>query len=69
VLLSAGRKALIVAVEMVDDDGVVEKDLGRTGTAGKTDHASQERHRGPALHRAAVRFSARYFRRQRSKQS
>ena len=37
-LIGAGRKALIVAVEMIDDDGVVEKDLGRADTADETDH-------------------------------
>src|SRR5215471_9940180 len=50
VLIGAGRQALIVAVEMVDDDGVVEKDLGWAGTAGETEHASQQRCGSPALH-------------------
>src|SRR5215471_8202515 len=58
VLIGAGRQALIVTVEMVDDDRVVEKKLGRAGTAGENEHASQQRNRGAAFHRAAIRFSA-----------
>jgi hypothetical protein len=37
-LVSAGRKALIVAVEMVNHYGIFEKDLDRAGTADKSDH-------------------------------
>jgi hypothetical protein len=68
-LIGAGRKALIVSVEMVDDDGVVEKYLGRAGTADETDQGGQQRYRA-TLHRAAIRpcFSAPYFRRQWSTQ-
>jgi hypothetical protein len=42
-LVSAGRKALIVAVEMVNHYAVFEKDLDRAGTADKSDHRSQQR--------------------------
>jgi hypothetical protein len=57
VLIGAGRQALIVAVEMVDDDGVVKKEAGRAGTPDET-QASQQRYREAAFHGAAIRFSA-----------
>ena len=62
-LICAGRKPPIVAVEMVNYHGVFEKELDRAGTANETEHGYQRRYRGP-LHRAAIRpcFSAPYFR-------
>jgi hypothetical protein len=34
---------LIVTVEMVNDDGVLEKPLARAGAAHETDHGNQQR--------------------------
>src|SRR5262249_13769317 len=45
-LIGAARKALIVTFEMVDDDGVFEKELGGGGAADQTDHGKQQRYRG-----------------------
>jgi hypothetical protein len=58
-LICAGCKALIVAVEMVNYCGIFEKELDRARTANEADHEYQQRYRAP-LHRAAVRlcFSA-----------
>src|SRR5690349_19477157 len=49
-LISAGRQALIITVEMVDDDGVAEKPRAGADTALEADQASQQRQRGAALH-------------------
>jgi hypothetical protein len=46
-LIRAGRKALIVAVEMVNYYGVFEKELDRAGTTDDTDHGNQQCYRGP----------------------
>src|SRR5262249_59609280 len=48
-LICAGGKLLIVAIEMVNYYGVFEKDLDRAGTADKTDRGNHQRYRG-ALH-------------------
>jgi len=58
-LIRAARELLIVTVEMIDYYRVFEKQLGRAGTADKTDHGKQQRD-GWFLHRAAIwpRFSA-----------
>ena len=48
-LICAGRKPLIVAVEMVNYYGVFEKELDRAGTANETDHGYQRRYRGPLI--------------------
>ena len=48
-LICAGRKALIVAAEMVNYYGVFEKELDRAGTANETDHGYQRRYRGPLI--------------------
>jgi len=61
-LICAAREDLIVTVEMVNDDGVLEKPLAGAGTADETDHGNQQRYSGP-LHRAAIRpcFFASYL--------
>jgi hypothetical protein len=46
-LISAGRQTLIVAVEMVDYDGISEDELARTGAADKADHRYQQCYRAP----------------------
>jgi hypothetical protein len=46
-LICAGRKALIVAVEIVNYYGVFEKEPDRPGTTDETDHGNQQCHRGP----------------------
>ena len=48
-LICAGRKPLIVAVEMVSYYGAFEKELDRAGTANETDHGYQRRYRGPLI--------------------
>ena len=48
-LICAGRKPLIVAVEMVNYYGAFEKELDRAGTANETDHGYQRRYRGPLI--------------------
>jgi hypothetical protein len=60
--ICAAREDLIVTVEMVNDDGVLEKPLAGAGTADETDHGNQQRYSGP-LHRAAIRpcFFASYL--------
>jgi hypothetical protein len=45
VLIRAGRKALVVAVEMVNYDGLFKKELNRAGTANEADHGHQQRYR------------------------
>jgi len=40
-LICAGRKALVVAVEMVNDYGICKKELARTGTADKDHRGGQ----------------------------
>src|SRR5262249_15268163 len=66
-LICAAREDLIVAVEVVNDDGVLEKQLARAGTADETDHGNQQRYRGPH-HRAAILpcFLAPYWRNKRT---
>jgi hypothetical protein len=44
-LICAGRKALVVAVEMVNYDGPLKKKLNRAGTATEADHGHQQRYR------------------------
>ena len=48
-LICAARQDLIVTLEMVNDYGVLEKELDRAGTANETDHGYQRRHRGPLI--------------------
>jgi len=43
-LIGAAGNALIVALEVVNDYGVIEKKLGMAGTAGETEHRKQQRH-------------------------
>jgi hypothetical protein len=42
--IGAARKGLIVTLEMVDDDGVIEKQIGMAGAAGETEKRKQQRH-------------------------
>jgi hypothetical protein len=37
-LICAGRKALVVAVEMVNYYAILKKELNRTGTTDEADH-------------------------------
>src|SRR5260370_12921638 len=46
-LVSAGRKALIVAVEMVNHYGIFEKDLDLAGTPDKRGHCKPQPYRKP----------------------
>jgi hypothetical protein len=46
-LICAGCKALIVAVEMVNYYRIFEKELDRAGTAGEADNGYQQRYRAP----------------------
>jgi len=46
-LICAGRKALIVAVEMVNHYGIFEKELDGVGTTDETNHGNQQCYRGP----------------------
>ena len=40
-LICAGRKALVAAVEMVNNYGIFKEELTRTGAADKDDHGGQ----------------------------
>ncbi len=44
-LICAGRKVLVVAVEMVNYYGILKKELNRPGTADEAHHGYQQRYK------------------------